>query len=36
MGVVMDLDTVIAINLVDVGTCCPELLASIEQEGIEL
>ena len=36
IGVVMDLDTAIAINLVDVGTCCPELLASIEQEGIAL
>jgi uncharacterized protein len=36
MGVVMDLDTAIAINLVDVGTCRPELLASIEQEGIAL
>ena len=36
IGVVLDLDTAIAINLVDVGTCCLELLASIEQEGIEL
>lgn len=36
IGVVMDLDTTIAINLVDVGTCHPELLAAIEQEGIEL
>ncbi len=36
IGVVMDLDTAIAINLVDVGTCRPELLASIEQEGIAL
>jgi predicted nucleotidyltransferase len=36
MGVVMDLDTAMAINLVDVGTCRPELLVSIEQEGIEL
>src|SRR4029453_4943345 len=36
IGVVLELDTTIAINLVDVGTCRPELLASIEQEGIEL
>jgi hypothetical protein len=33
---VLELDTTIAINLVDVGTCRPELLASIEQEGLEL
>src|SRR4029450_9268197 len=32
IGVVLDLDTTIAINLVDVGTCRPELLASIEQQ----
>src|SRR4030095_2014494 len=36
IGVVLELDTTIAINLVDVGTCRPQLLASIEQEGIEL
>ena len=36
IGAVMDLDTTIAINLVDVGTCRPELLAAIEQEGIAL
>jgi predicted nucleotidyltransferase len=36
MGAVMDLDPAIAINLVDVGTCRPELLAAIEQEGIAL
>ena len=36
IGVVMDLDTAIAINLVDAGACRPELLAFIEQEGIEL
>ncbi len=36
IGTVMDVDTAIAINLVDVGTCRPELLAAIEQEGIAL
>jgi len=36
IGVVMDLDATIAINLVDVGTCRPELLTAIEQEGIAL
>jgi predicted nucleotidyltransferase len=36
IGAVMDLDIAIAINLVDVGTCRPELLAAIEQEGIAL
>ena len=36
IGAVLDLDAAIAINLVDVGTCRPELLAAIEQEGIAL
>lgn len=36
IGAVMDLDPVIAINLVDVGPCRPELVAAIEQEGIAL
>lgn len=36
IGAVQDLDPAIAINLVDVGTCRPELLAAIEQEGIAL
>ena len=36
IGAVLDLDPAIAINLVDVGTCRPELLAAIEQEGIAL
>ena len=36
IGAVMDLDTEIAVNLVDVNTCRPSLLKSIEQDGIEL
>jgi len=36
IGAVMDLDSSIAINLVDVATCRPELLAAIEQEGVAL
>ncbi len=36
IGAIMDLDTDIEMNLVDIGTCRPELLASIEQGGIEL
>ena len=36
IGAVLDLDPAIAINLVDVGTCRPELLAAIEQESIAL
>ena len=36
IGAVLDLDAAIAINLVDVGTCRPALLAAIEQEGIAL
>ena len=33
---VMDLSRNIKVNLVDVETCRPSLLAVIEQEGIEL
>ena|SRR5215471_6135699 len=36
IGAAMDLDPTLAINLVDVRTCRPELLAAIEQEGIAL
>ncbi len=36
IGAIMDLDAEIEVNLVDIGTCHPELLASIEREGIEL
>jgi len=36
MGAVMDLDSEIDVNLVDVGACRPSLLATIEQEGIDL
>ena len=36
IGVVMDLDTEVAVNLVDVNTARPSLLASIEREGVEL
>jgi len=36
IGAVMDIDAEIEVNLVDVNTCRPELLVSIEQEGIEL
>lgn len=36
MSAVMDAATDIEVNLVDVGVCRPELLAVIEQEGIEL
>ena len=36
IGAVMDVDAEIDVNLVDVNTCRPEFLVSIEQEGIEL
>jgi predicted nucleotidyltransferase len=36
IGAMLDLDPAIDINLVDVETCRPELLAAIEQEGIAL
>jgi len=32
----MDLDARVEVNLVDVNTCTPELLAAIERDGIEL
>lgn len=32
----MDLDSEIQVNLLDVETCRPSLLAAIEQEGIDL
>lgn len=36
IGAVMDIDTEIEINLVDVNACRPTLLVSIEREGVEL
>ena len=36
IGMVMDLDAEIELNLVDVGTCSTALLATIEQEGVAL
>ena len=36
IGAVMDIDAEIEVNLVDVNTCRPEFLVSIEREGIEL
>ena len=36
IGAVMDVDADIEINLVDVATCRPELLAAIEREGVKL
>jgi predicted nucleotidyltransferase len=36
IGAVMDLDTEIAVNLVDINTCRPSLLKVIEQDGVEL
>jgi predicted nucleotidyltransferase len=36
IGVAMDLASDIEINLVDVGTCSPSLLAAIERDGVEL
>lgn len=36
IGVVMDIDTEIPVNLVDVGACPPSLLRVIEQEGVHL
>jgi predicted nucleotidyltransferase len=35
-GVVMDMDSEIQVNLVDVNTCHSALLNSIEREGVEL
>ena len=36
IGAVMDLDTEVRVNLVDVNTACDSLLAEIERHGIEL
>jgi len=36
IGAVMDLDSEIEVNLVDVGACRPSLLAVIEKEGVDL
>jgi uncharacterized protein len=36
IGAVMDLDPSIEINLVDVNTCSPALLQSIEAEGVDV
>ena len=36
IGAVMDLDNQIALNLVDVNTCRPEIVAVIEREGVKL
>ena len=36
MGTLLELDTMIAVNLVPAESCRPALLAAIEQEGIEL
>jgi uncharacterized protein len=36
IGAVMDLDSSIEINLVDVNTCSPALLQSIETEGVDV
>jgi len=36
IGAVQDLDSEIAVNLIDVGTCSPSLLEVIEQEGVEV
>jgi predicted nucleotidyltransferase len=36
IGAVMDLKTEVPVNLVDVNTCRPSLLAAIERDGIDL
>ena len=36
IGMMMDLETEIAVNLVDVNTCYSSLLRAIEQDGIEV
>jgi predicted nucleotidyltransferase len=36
IGAVMDVDSEIEVNLVDVGACRPSLLTVIEEEGVEL
>ncbi len=36
IGAVMDLDTEIPVNLVDVNTCRTSLLKAVEQDGVDL
>lgn len=36
IGAVLDLDSAIEINLVDVNTCTPSLLEAIEREAVEV
>lgn len=36
IGSIMDLDSTIEINLVDVNTCPPSLLKTIKKEGVDL
>lgn len=36
IGAVMDLDSTFEVNLADVNTCQPSLLAVIEREGMDL
>lgn len=36
IGAIMDLDSSLEVNLVDVNTCTPSLLEAIEQESVEL
>ncbi len=36
IGTVMDLDSSLEINLVDVNTCTPSLLKAIEQEAVDV
>ena len=36
IGVVMDMESDIPVNLVDVNTCRPSLLTAIEQDGVDL
>ena len=36
IGAVLDMDTEIAVNLVDVNTCRTSLLEAIEQDGIDI
>ena len=36
IGAVMDLGSELVINLVDINTCRPSLIANIERDGVEL
>jgi len=36
LGTLLDLDVGFQVNMVDVTTCTPELLATIEQDGVEI